>query len=196
MNLKKNIFILFIIVLVTSCNDSYIPKPREYFRISFPERGYQLYDTTCPYQFKYPKYAVIKPDKSYKSEPCWINIIFPEFKASLHLSYKDVTKNELNNLLEDSRTLAYKHTIKADAIGEQLYINDSLNVYGLLYQIKGNAASSIQFYVTDSVRNFLRGSLYFNTHPNKDSLAPVIEFLNTDIQMLIESLEWKNIKTQ
>ena len=45
-----------------------------------------------------------------------------------------------------------------------------------MYDLKGNTASSLQFFVTDSTRNFLRGSLYFNAEPNKDSLAPVMDF--------------------
>ena len=81
---------------------------------------------------------------------------------------------------EDSRTMAYKHTIKADAIMETLYSNDTSRVHGILYEIKGNAASSLQFWVTDSSRNFIRGSLYFNVEPNKDSLAPVISFFKEE----------------
>jgi gliding motility-associated lipoprotein GldD len=92
---------------------------------------------------------------------------------------------------EDSRALAYKHTIKADAINETVYTNPGHRVYGILYDIKGNAASSLQFYLTDSVRHFLRGSLYFNVEPNKDSLAPVIAYFREDIVHLIESFEWK-----
>jgi hypothetical protein len=39
--------------------------------------------------------------------------------------------------------------------------------------MQGNAASSTQFYVTDSTTHFLRGVLYFYSAPNADSLKPV-----------------------
>jgi gliding motility-associated lipoprotein GldD len=83
------------------------------------------------------------------------------------------------------------HITKADAINEQL-INDVGNrIFGILYDLKGNTASAVQFYVTDSVKHYLRGSLYFESEPNADSLAPVIDFFREDVIHLIETLKWK-----
>jgi gliding motility-associated lipoprotein GldD len=124
------------------------------------------------------------------AEPCWFNIEFPGYNAKIHLSYKTIEGN-LPSVLEDSYTLTYNHTIKADAITETPYINEEDNIYGLLYDLKGNTATAIQFYVTDSIRHFLRGSLYFFASPNEDSLAPVIGFFREDIIHLIETLEWR-----
>ncbi len=92
--------------------------------------------------------------------------------------------------MEDSRTLAYKHSQKADAIQEQVFMNPSKNVYGLIYKIEGNAASPMQFFLTDSTNHFLRGALYIRDIPNIDSLKPVIDFLETDIVRLIETTTW------
>jgi len=130
-------------------------------------------------------------DMHSNAEPFWMNIEFPQFKAKIHLSYKKVSGN-LNGYIEDSHTLAYKHAIKADGIEEILLEDSSRKMYGILYDIKGNAASSVQFYVTDSLHNFLRGSLYFEAQPNKDSLAPSIVFFRKDILHLIETLSWNN----
>jgi gliding motility-associated lipoprotein GldD len=92
--------------------------------------------------------------------------------------------------VEDSRSLVYKHTIKADAIDESPVIRPEENVYGIIYDLRGNTASSLQFFLTDSIQNFIRGSLYFNTTPNSDSLAPVVGFIRKDIMHMIESFEW------
>jgi len=174
------------------CKRHYTPKPSGYLRIDFPEKAYQIYNSSCPFTFEYPLYGIIIPDSSKISEPCWMNIEFPQFGGKIHISYKPV-RNNVNIYIEDSRTLAYKHTVKADAIRETLYTDDEKKVYGLLYEISGDAASSIQFYLTDSIRHFLRGSLYFNVQPNADSLAPVIDFFMEDIMHLVETLEWKNV---
>ena len=182
--------VLLLITLLMSCRKNYTPKPYGYYRIDFPEKEYIIFDSTCPYIFEYPVYGkIISRDESL-TEPCWINISFQDYKGKLHLSYKEVDHN-LDQLTEDSRTLAYKHAIKADAIDEKTYFNSKHSVYGILYEIKGNAASSVQFFMTDSTRHFLRGALYFDTRPNKDSLAPVIEFFEKDILHIIETLEWK-----
>lgn len=187
------VFLLVLVLLsLPDCKKHVTPRPAGYLRIDFPEKKYRSYDTICPYTFEYPLYGKIGYDTSKIAEPFWINIEFPGFGGKIHLSYKPV-RNNLNVFIEDSRTLAYKHTVKADAISEILYTNDEHNVYGLLYRIKGDAASSIQFYMTDSIRNFLRGSLYFNVQPNADSLAPVIDYFMEDIVHLVETLQWKNL---
>jgi len=189
----KYISVLIFMLAITGCHRAYTPKPAGYLRIDFPEKAYRLFDSAYPYSFEYPVYAYIVPDTDRFSEPYWVNIDFPRFDGKIHISYKHV-RNNLDKYTEDSRTLAYKHTIKADAIKETLYVNDTSRVYGILYEIKGNAASSLQFFVTDSTRNFLRGSLYFNVQPNKDSLAPVISFFKDDIVRLMETVRWNNSK--
>lgn len=181
---------ILLLLLFLGCQPSYTPKPRGFLRVEFPARNYVLFDSVCPYTFEYPSYGKIVRDTDYISEPCWINIEFPEFDGKIHISYKEVDQN-LNDFIEDSRSLTYKHTIKADAIQETVYTNPELEVHGILYDIKGNAASSIQFYLTDSNAHFLRGALYFNVQPDKDSLAPVISFFREDIIHLVESFAWK-----
>ena len=141
----------------------------------------------------YPVYGRVIPDTHRDAHKYWTNVDFPQFKARIHLSYYN-SPHLLDSLMEDSRTLAYKHTVRADAIAERFYSNTQNRVYGILYQIKGNAASSWQFFVTDSVRHFLRGALYFSVTPNKDSLQPVSQFFQEDMVKLIETLEWKDIK--
>lgn len=189
---KSNFIILILIlVLLVSCKEeNNTPKPYGYQRFSFKEKHYQQLNNNFPYKFDYPTYTQIEKDKAFDSEPYWINIVFPEINGKIHLSYKKIHSN-LSQLIEDAHKLAYKHSQKADAIKEKQFTNKSKKVYGLIYEIKGNTASPIQFYATDSIKNFLRGSLYFNTRPNKDSLNPVISYVHKDIVRLMESLEWK-----
>lgn len=188
----KKFFLYFSMFFLSySCSNDYTPKPRAYFRIDFPKKKeYQIYRKNCPFEFEYSKYSEILTHS--KNKPCWFNILYEKYKAKIHISYKRIDmENDISKYLEDSRKLAYKHTIKADAIGEQLFEDDEKNVYGMFFDIQGNTASSVQFYLTDSTEHFLRGSLYFNVSPNKDSLRPVIEFIKKDIFHLIETFNWK-----
>ncbi len=120
----------------------------------------------------------------------WLNVDFTGYKATLHLSYKNV-HGDISKMIEDARSLAYKHTVKADAIDEQFFSNQQEKVYGVLYDIRGNSASSVQFFVTDSTQHYLRGALYFRCVPNKDSLAPAVDFFKKDVVHLLETLSWK-----
>ena len=190
MNSKsKWLLILAVVVLTFACKQRYTPKARGYFRIDLPEKAYQMFEGDYPYKFEYPAYAVVKPDTSSNAEKYWLNISYLEFKGQIHMSYKPVG-DHFNMLMEDSRKLAYKHSIKADAIHERMFYDAEKKVSGVLYEIKGNAASPLQFYATDSLNHFLRGSLYFNAIPNQDSLAPVINFVHQDVIRLMETLQW------
>ena len=177
-------------LLPMSCKEKAMPKPKGYFRIEFPEKKYETWNENYPFSFEYLKDAQVVKDKSRLAEKYWLNVEYPKYNATLHLSYKEVSEN-LEKYLEDSHRLVYKHAIKADAIDGTNYIDEQQNVYGLVYRIQGNAASSVQFIATDSLKHFLRGSLYFNNHPNSDSLAPVIKYIDKDIVHLMESLKWK-----
>ena len=185
------VFFILSLFFIYSCSENYTPKPRGYFRIDLPPKAYTLFDTTFPYEFEYSAYAKIVPDTMPGSEPYWINIVYPEFKGTIHVSYKMVRGN-LEQYLEDSRTFVMKHIPKADAINDSLIFIPDRKVYGLLYDIEGSeAASPCQFFVTDSTTHFLRGALYFNIIPNNDSLAPVIGYIRQDILHMLKTFRWK-----
>ncbi|MBI4946354.1 MAG: gliding motility lipoprotein GldD [Bacteroidetes bacterium] len=181
-------------LLVVSCgsdkDDIATPRPFAYFRIDLPEKKYSVFHDDCPFEFEYPSdYARVLPDNKKNADPCWKNIIYPRFGAEINLSYKSINNN-LSTYLDDSWSLATCHQVKASGMFETSIIRDSANVYGLMFEIEGNAASSLQFYVTDSTQHFLRGALYFYAHPNYDSLAPVIAFLKKDVERMITTLKW------
>jgi gliding motility-associated lipoprotein GldD len=180
-----------------ACSPDFTPKPRGYYRIDLPETEYQLLEGEYPYTFQYPKYATINAYKGMwektDTSGYWINIELPLFRSRIHLTYKAIHGN-LARMVDDAHTFAYKHSVKADAIVQSEYRDSLSAVYGVLFDIKGNTASSIQFYATDSTANFLRGALYFDCEPNKDSLAPVQEFLRKDIIRLVQTLRWKTLK--
>jgi gliding motility-associated lipoprotein GldD len=196
---KSNLPVLLLILAVFSffsCREVSVPKPKGYFRIDLPPKKYIVFNEpgqgdNLPLKFEYPVYGNISEKVDDKSEPGWFNIEFPAYKARIYLTYKDVGA-DLEGLIEQTYTMNVKnHITKADAINEQL-INDVGNrIFGILYDLKGNTASAVQFYVTDSVKHYLRGSLYFESEPNADSLAPVIDFFREDVIHLIETLKWK-----
>lgn len=188
--------LLLIICLFTACNSDYTPKPRGYFKIDLPQKNYETFDQPgFPYTFEYPVYGRIVRDSLFfdqKAEnPYWINIDFPRFNGRIHISYKDIGKNKFDSLVNDAYTLSYKqHTYRASAIQPEPFTTPN-GVEGVFFTLKGNAATSSQFFATDSVKHFLRGALYFGVTPNEDSLAPVNKFLKEDLMHLINTLKWK-----
>lgn len=191
----RGLFALLLAALVLSAcggDGDYSPKPHGFFRIKFPKKDYQEYSEGCPFTFTYPRYAVIEPDRKAGAGNCWLNMQFPQFKATLHISYDHIASQKMfNELVEDSHKLAFKHTVKASAIDEGTISNPVKKIYGIYYTIAGNAASSAQFYLTDSTQNYLRGALYFNNEPRLDSIQPVLDFIKKDVNVMIKTFRWK-----
>jgi len=184
-------FILLIaasgLLLLTSCKDDVIVKPSAKLRLEYPIPNYELTSNDCPYNFAKNDIAELQFKKN-----CGVNIKYPEMDATLYLTYQVIQNNNLNKLLSDAQKLAYDHTIKADAIPEQPYVNPEDRVFGMFYPIDGNAATQAHFYVTDSLSHFITGSLYFDTKPNFDSIFPAVVYLRQDIRTIMESLTWES----
>lgn len=187
-------FIGVLLLGLIACTDqTYTPKPKGYFAIHFPKKEYLSYSGGCPFSFDYPKYAEMEADKERGAAQCWNNLNFSQFNARLHLTYYGVfSQKEYDGLVEDARTLAFKHTVKANAIDQKLIHYPERKVYGVYYAIEGNTASSVQFFLTDSAKHYFRGALYFNERPQYDSIAPVVNFIKKDIDQLISTFKWKN----
>lgn len=170
---------------VIGCKNDVLPKPASYLRLDYPEAEYITLKGKCPFEFDINSKAIIKEDKD-----CGYSITYPKMKATIYLTYKPVNNN-MKNLLRDAQKLTYEHVIKADDILEQPYINPDKKVYGMFYQVDGNAATNSQFYATDSIRHFITGSVYFYAKPNFDSIMPAASYIKNDMQRLIETLKWK-----
>lgn len=187
--LIKNCIIVLVFFVFWSCNNSsHTPKPKGYNRIDVPEYNYRVQQFPF-FAFNISQLADIsKVDNQQKG--FWFDIVYPAYNATLYCSYMPVAESGLRNLLEDSYKLAYSHVSMADGIEQRLFSYPETQVSGIVYYIGGDVASPIHFFATDSVANFLRGSLYFTQQIKPDSVAPVIYFINNDIGELLGSLKW------
>lgn len=178
------------------CNQPFSVKPKGYQQIDLPAKQYQVFsETGYPYSFEYPIYATIDKQVSYlgndKSKDAWLNIRYPQFGATLYLSYNKINANaKIDTLVRDAYTFANNHNSKANFIEDSAFeINQE--VKGVFFHIGGDVATSYQFFATDSTRHFLRAALYFETTPNEDSLAPINQYLFKDMQRMVRTLRWK-----
>lgn len=182
------------LVLLASCSSApdFTPKPKGYNRIDLPTHRYQLLGGNHPYDFEYSKEAVIKRDSSYMAQPHWLNVYYPKLHANVQITYMDVQRDRrlYNKMMEDARKLTGKHEIKATAIDERILKTPS-GMRASVFELSGEVPSQFQFYTTDSTHHFLRGALYFQTATANDSLAPVIEYVKTDMIQMLNTLKYK-----
>lgn len=175
-----------------SCETDFMPKPKGLNRIILPENEFHALPDSFPYQFEYSMHAKILKDSSWIAEPYWIDIYYPEFEASIQVSYKPVKNSEklLREYLATAYKLTSKHQVKAYAIDEAV-MQTKTGKTAVIAKLSGEVPSQYQFFTTDSINHFLRGALYFNTATQNDSLAPVIEFVYKDIVHLLNTLHWQ-----
>jgi gliding motility-associated lipoprotein GldD len=168
------------------------PRPHGYPRLTLPERNYQNWQSECAYRFEMPGYSAMEKDPEYTTRPCWFNLNYIPFDATLHITYHRFSNlMQYDSLFADSRRFAFKHTVKAEDIRERYISNGDRSASGFLYEIEGNTATNLSFFLTDSSRHFFRGALYFNQKTDPDSVAPVLQFIRKDVEHLIHTLRWQ-----
>lgn len=209
------LLLIFYCVSLSSCNSNYTSKKRGYYKIDFPERKYVSFQREgFPYTFEYPAYAQVVKDSTYfdrdDQNPYWINIDFPKFGGRIFLSYKAIGGkstykvkqpdgsyrdslgvNLFDNMVSDAFKLTNKNEAVASSIKDSLFHTQN-GITGVFFRVGGNAATAKQFFMSDTTKNFFRGALYFDVTPNADSLRPVQDFLQKDIDHLISTFKWTN----
>ncbi len=183
---SRIVSVLVMVLVLAGCKDSPLPKPKAMLRLDYPETGYLQVDYPCNYTFYHNQLSEVQA-----MDDCSMVLDYPMMKGSIYITYKPVADN-LEKLLIDAQKLSYEHVVKADDIIEQPFVNDADKVYGMFYEVTGNAASQSQFYVTDSINHFVTGSLYFYAKPNYDSIYPAAIYLQKDIRRIMETLAWKD----
>lgn len=181
----RNLTLFFLSLFFISCQQDVIPKPKAYLSLEYPQKTYQKLAIPRPYIFDVPKSSVLKDEQHG-----WLKITYPALKASIDITYREVDDNLLE-LLKEAEKLVFKHTLKAEEITVKDFLDTKKKVFGSMYEITGNAASQIQFHATDSTKNFIKGSLYFYTKPNYDSVLPAVTYIKKDILRLMETLKWR-----
>ena len=191
----KFFFIGFALVTLvfTACNSKVAPKEAGYPAINFPTKVYLSNAVNdLPYAFDIPSYAVVDKKVTYlgvdQQKSGWMNLQFPSLHATLYISYNKV---QMEVLVRDAYNFANNHSNKASFIEDSAFENP-IGLKGVFFHLGGDVASPYQFFITDANRHFFRAALYFDTTPNADSLAPVIDFLHQDLKQLVHSFHWKS----
>ena len=204
-------------LLFASCGGGdYSPKPQAYLRIDMPEHDYLLVDSLCihpgdtltdgtdtmiaitgscktfPFTFEANTRVELREKDAPKGEE-WVDLLYPEWDGVVFLTYKHLSgPDDLRGQTDTSSRLLEKHYQFTSGIDEKLFEDTIRHVYATTWHLRGrNVASTYQFMATDRERHFLRGALFINRAPNNDSLAPVLEYIQADLDHLIETLRWR-----
>jgi len=186
-------------IVCIACEKAYLPKPKGYFRLDLPSHDYQRLLEKHPFTFEYSKAAKVQPHQSKSAEEHWVDIVYPEYKATVQLTYKNLAHEKLDKakekflseLINDSYKLTSKHQVKAYAIDESVVKTPSGKMV-TVFELEGDVPSQFQFYLTDTTKHFIRGALYFRIATKNDSLKPIIEYIKIDIMHTINTWNWND----
>jgi gliding motility-associated lipoprotein GldD len=171
-----------------SCVDSNLPKQSAFLRIEFPEPNY-----IAPNEIKLPI------DFYYNLSAADINVTnskqfslnYPKMNLIVDMSLNKLTKRaDLENNFRDFSLTLETHSKKSNGIFIREYEDLNNRVYAKIFELRGDVASPIQFYLTDSTSNFINGSLNLKFKSKYDSIFPTIQYVKNDILVLVESLNW------
>lgn len=183
----KNFIFIFLALFMVSCGKEPTPKPSGELRLEYPNPKYATFNSGCNYSFEYSDFAKITPSNK---KPCWFYLNYPKMKGKVFITYYPV-KGDLMAHIKEAEKMVYEHTVKASSIDTKSFAYPEKKVFGNFYELKGQSASNLQFYATDSSRHFVTAYLYFNSRPRPDSLAPAVDYVKKDLLHLIDTFEWK-----
>lgn len=173
------------LILMVSCAE-YTPKPRGYFRLEPTQAVYlKLPVSDLSYSFSISEKVTVELPEEQQG---WINLNYPEFNATVYCSYLPV-EGKLTELTDETLKLVER---MGQPFNASAYENPDTRVYGIFFDINGDIASPIQFYLTDSLSHFFRGALYYHAIPNTDSIAPMTDYLRKDMIELVQTFSWKD----
>lgn len=190
----KLVYFILCLWFVIGCQPDRVttPKPRQYPRLELPHQVYErVVPEECPFQIDIPQSGSLNMRKGDDAgeHPCWFDITWP-VGVTLYCSYYPIDKQySLTNLIDDAYEMVSKHNVKAN-FRDEIEVSNSFGHEGLIFDIRGPVASAYQFYISDKEDHFLRGSLYFDTKVSRDSVAPILEYLQEDINHMLASLEF------
>lgn len=191
---KRNLLLTLcsILFMLGACNDSNpVPKPSSFLRTEFPEHSYRPYLSPQNFRFNLANLYMPKSFEQAQTNYSVQEIDLGPLNGTLFLYYlRILSKDSLPDIINFANDKVDEHKIMADKIDFEQIIEPRKKVYGTFFELKGNVATNFQFYLTDSLQHFLRGEVLLNCRPNYDSLRPALQYLKTDLQLMLKSFQW------
>ena len=187
------LLLLITLALIISCEEEITnPKPTTFLKAEFPVHSYHTEKSAAPFQFSISDFSTMKDPVNCNDLYCEQDIYLGrEINGNINLFYKKVENiDSLGRLINFSNQEVDFHKIKADKIEYEQIIDSENKVYGTLFELKGDVATNFQFYLTDSITNFVRGEVVLNCVPNYDSLQHVLIYIKEDLNKMINTFEW------
>ena len=175
---------IYLFIFLTGCEQVVLPKQKVFLSQQFPFPSYVDTQKKCLYNFQINELSHI-----YFDENCNSVIKYELLKSTIYISNIKINDN-LELIKSDFNKRLSDNSHKSSIVKSSEFNDRNKNVYAKYFTFIGDSPSNTQFYITDSISNFISGSLFFESKPNYDSLLPSVTYMNNDIRKIIQSFKW------
>jgi len=189
--MKSGFFLMAMLCLVlTACEEQPpIPKPPAYLRSELPDHSYTSYLDSCNYSFQLSELYSVEKAPGDENSDCHRRIDLGPMNGTIYFRYWDMNES-LAYYINNANDEVDFHKTKASNIVDKTVLRPNDRVFGTLFRLEGDVATPFQFYLTDSTDHFVYAEVLFNFAPNYDSLLPTLDYLQVDIEKMMETFQW------
>ena len=183
--------VLASLILISCDEEQLIPKPPTYLKLEIPDAKYENYMDSCNYTFDLNTLYTVNeaPLDSNELSNCHRRIDLGPLNGTIFFRYWDMVE-PLAYYVNSANDEVERHQVKASKIKDRQIIRSNERVFGTVFELEGNVATPFQFYLTDSTSKFIYVEVLFNAIPNYDSLKPSLDYLEKDINQLLNTFKW------
>lgn len=182
------VLLMLVSALAADCSPSQERHGSKPAGLELPPPAYVVTPDSLPFRFEVSARARFTCSHP-QPDTYFFDVAYPDLHARLYATWHRVDDAaHFVSLAEESRRMVYAHAVKATAIDESPYVDDTRRAYGLVYDLQGPVATPLQVSLTDTTRFFLHASLYFEQVA--DSVATeVVEYVRTDVTHMLHTFE-------
>jgi gliding motility-associated lipoprotein GldD len=188
--LHKILFLFGLLLFHFSCDEtSYLPREKAFLRLEFEKPMYGTFSSESSklnfiYNNASASFEIISEEKTVlRYKHIKIDILLSNIQLENTSSFEESLQN-FYMFLEP-------HRKKSNQISVKEFISADNKRFAKVFEMRGPVASPLQFYVTDSINNFLFGSMNLIQKSDYDSIYPSVMYVKNDIFSIIESVNWE-----
>jgi gliding motility-associated lipoprotein GldD len=188
--LHKILFLFGLLLFHFSCDEtSYLPREKAFLRLEFEKPMYGTFSSESSklnfiYNNASASFEIISEEKTVlRYKHIKIDIVLSNIQLENTSSFEESLQN-FYMFLEP-------HRKKSNQISVKEFISADNKRFAKVFEMRGPVASPLQFYVTDSINNFLFGSMNLIQKSDYDSIYPSVMYVKNDIFSIIESVNWE-----
>ena len=176
-------------LLVAACTahqDKPVPRPTAFPRVTDPGAEYVVVDSV-PVQFEVNSAAELT-----RPRPDWLNIRYPQWNVTVHVSLTPVEPSEFESALDNRMQRLHLNIASLSVTDETEF--ETPDFSSVLLSSPDSRSTPLQFIAAGDSTMIISGVAFFeNVTPDAsvDSLAPIVKYIRRDLTHTLTNLSYR-----